>query len=110
MTKAEQINHNIIALGIFTNAMKELYRSRSSYEPHSLRKCTAAVLETENYFILRSYFTHIAAIEKKSNICVDVLRYVYGYTSTSAQHIAKFKYDFSDKNRVLTLYTWRNVF
>ena len=32
-----------------------------------------------------------------------------GYTSTSAQHIAKFKYDFSDKNRVLTLYTWRHV-
>lgn len=109
MTKAEQINHNIIALGMFKNAIEELYSSRGSYEPHTLRKCSAAVLETENYFILRSYFTYIAAIEKKSNICVDVLRHEYGYTSRSAQHIAKFKYDFSDKNRVLTLYTWRHI-
>lgn len=109
MTKAEQINHNIIALGMFDNAMKELRSSHGGYKPHSLRKCSAVVLETENYFILRSYFTYIAAIEKKSNICADVLRHEYGYTSTSAQHIAKFKYDYSDKNRALTLYIWRHV-
>ena len=109
MTKAEQINHNIIAIGMFDNAMHEFDASGFDYKVHNLRSCTAMVIETENYFILRSYFTYIAAIEKKSNICVDVLRHEYGYTSTSAQHIAKFKYDFSDKNRVLTLYTWRHV-
>lgn len=109
MTKQEQINHNIIAIGMFDNAMQEFYASGSDYHVHSLRKCTAMVIETENYFILRSYFTYIAAIEKKSNICVDVLRHEYGYTSTSSQHISKFKYDFSDKNRVLTLYTYRHV-
>ena len=109
MTTAEQINHNIIAIEIFNNAMNEYTASGLNYKVHNLRSCNANVIETENYFILLSYFTHIAAIEKKSNICVDVLRHEYGYTSTSAQHIAKFKYDFSDKNRVLTLYTWRHV-
>ena len=29
-----------------------------------------------------------------TGICYDVLRLVYGYTSTSAQHIAKFRHDY----------------
>lgn len=109
MTKQEQINHNIIAIGMFDNAMHEFDASGFDFTVHNLRSCSAKVIETKNYYLLRSYFTYIAAIEKKSNICVDVLRHEYGYTSTSAQHIAKFEHDFSNKNKVLTLYTWRYV-
>lgn len=109
MKKAEQINHNIIALGLFNNAMNEFYDCETVYKVYGLRKCQAVVAETENYFLLSSYFTFIAAIEKKSNICVDVLRHEYGYTPTSAKHIIKFIRDYSDKNKALTLYTWRNV-
>lgn len=108
MTTAEQINHNIIAVNLFNNAMLEYHNSEHTVL-HNLRSCTADVIETKNYFILRSFFTFIAAIDKNSNICADVLRRVYHYTRVSAQHIAKFKYDFSDKNRALTLYTYRSV-
>ena len=56
-----------------------------------LNKCNARVYETENFYILESYFTIVAVIEKATDIFADVLRMVYGYTSTSCQHIAKFR-------------------
>jgi len=59
-----------------------------------LRTCTAEVCETENYYVLRSYNTIVAVINKASDTLVDLLRYVYGYTSTSAQHIRKFSQDY----------------
>ena len=55
-----------------------------------LRSCSAKVLETPSFFILRSYNTVVAVIDKLNGDNWDVLRMVYGYTSTSAQHIAKF--------------------
>lgn len=63
-----------------------------------LRYCKAEVFETSGYYILKSYNTIIAVIEKKSGRCYDVLRYVYGYTTTSAQHIAKFDTDYGGFN------------
>lgn len=59
-----------------------------------LRSCSAEVCETENYYILRSYATFIAVIDKATCTCYDALRKVYGYTATSAQHIAKFATDY----------------
>lgn len=55
-----------------------------------LRSCSATVIETEHYYILRSYNTLIACINKANDTCYDLLRTVYGYTATSAQHVAKF--------------------
>lgn len=60
-----------------------------------LRTCTAWVYETENFYLLLSYNTIIAAIEKSTKTLHDFLRYVYGYTPTSAQHISKFRNDYS---------------
>lgn len=60
-----------------------------------LRTCNARVIETKSYYILISYRTLVAFIDKSSMACYDVLRKVYGYTSTSAQHIAKFRHDYS---------------
>ena len=70
-----------------------------------LRSCSAAVLETPSFFILRSYNTVVAVIDKDTGSTWDVLRMVYGYTATSAQHIAKFSNDYGNGSRV----TWREI-
>lgn len=70
-----------------------------------LRACSAAVLETPSFYILRSYNTVVAVVDKSSGSTWDVLRMVYGYTTTSAQHIAKFAADYGNGKR----YTWRNI-
>lgn len=59
-----------------------------------LRTCQAYVYETPSFYVLRSYNTVVAIIEKKTDTCYDFLRGVYGYTSTSAQHIRKFDKDY----------------
>lgn len=59
-----------------------------------LRTCQACVIETEHYYILRSYRTFVAAIAKDADVLYDFLRFTYGYTSTSAQHISKFEKDY----------------
>ena len=70
-----------------------------------LRSCSAYVLETPSFFILRSYNTVVAVIDKCTGSTWDVLRMVYGYTSTSAQHIAKFSHDYGTGKR----YMWRDI-
>ena len=70
-----------------------------------LRSCSADVLETPSFFILRSYNTVVAVIDKLTGNCYDVLRMVYGYTATSAQHITKFTNDYGNGNR----YMWRDI-
>lgn len=68
-----------------------------------LRTCSATVWETEHWYFLKSYATIVAAIDKETSIMYDFLRYVYGYTATSAQHIAKFAADYHATQR----YTYR---
>ena len=70
-----------------------------------LRTCKAYVLTTGNYHLLKSYSTIVAAIDADGNL-YDFLRYVYGYTSTSAQHIAKFRNGFSRNGK---RYTYRPI-
>lgn len=65
-----------------------------------LRTCEAWVYETDHFYLLKSYNTFVACIDKMNNTLYDALRYVYGYTATSAQHIAKFVNDYQDY--------WRN--
>ena len=59
-----------------------------------LRTCQAWVYETKNYFLLKSYATFIACIRKDNDTLYDVLRTEYGFTSTSCQHITKFRKDY----------------
>ena len=91
MRKNEQLNINAICIKALVKAEQQL---GTEYNVYRLRNCTATVLETEDYYFLKSYNTVIAFIEKESDTLYDVLRYVYGYTSTSAQHIAKFNHDY----------------
>lgn len=95
MKRNEQIEMNKIAIAAYKKAMKEY--NKTSYDNigrERLRTCQAVVLETENYYFLKSYATFVAVIDKKTGVCYDVLRNVFGYTSTSSQHITKFKHDY----------------
>lgn len=65
-----------------------------------LRTCTAHTFDvyegnTIRYKVLVSYSTIVAYFDYDSGTFFDVLRVVYGYTATSAQHIAKFKKELS---------------
>lgn len=90
MKKEEQRIINASILTEWEKAKQELECS-SEYDVNRLRSCSAEVLTTVRYHFLKSYDTIIAFIDKNTDTCYDVLRYVYGYTPTSAQHVAKFR-------------------
>lgn len=71
-----------------------------------LRRCQAMVFEFEDCYILQSYHTLVAGIRKDTGEEFDFLRMVYGYTATSAQHIAKF---FADYGCGCKRNVWRNI-
>ena len=107
MNKKLQMEINEFCEHEFDLAMKEFDELRGtgycSYE--KFRSCSAEIIFLKNYVLLRSYNTIVACISMHTFICFDLLRKVYGYTSTSAQHIAKFKHDFGAGQT----YTWRYV-
>ena len=88
MKKSEQLKINIEVL---TALFEFESHEESLINKVRLNKCKAYIGETENYYLLVSYNTFVAFISKRENICYDILRLVYGYTNTSAQHIAKFR-------------------
>lgn len=98
MKKSEQlaINEQVIAL---VNDFNKTNNYALNWR--RLRSCSAEVApiidyETGEllYYALRSYNTVVAAIDVRTDTLYDFLRYVYGYTATSAQHIAKFDRDY----------------
>lgn len=102
MSKNEQLIINTIVKGIFDNLP-----SVFGVTPIRLYTCSAWVYYTGRYTILKSYSTIIAVYDGERDVLYDGLRYVYGYTATSAQHIAKFKKFLPDRpGQVLT---YRNV-
>lgn len=107
MTKKELQKHeNFLVIDTMAFAMEEFHNSaRENITLNRLRSCTAWVYETDNYYILKSYNTFIACVDKSTGVTYDALRYAYGYTSTSAQHISKFTHDYGNGKR----YTFRKV-
>lgn len=92
------------------------YRALHQFGSERLRNCNAVVIFLEDIltgeviFALQSYDTIVAVIDGRE--AYDFLRYVYGYTATSAQHIAKFFHDYAWErgNRAsLIEHTWRPV-
>lgn len=90
---------------VVNSKVEELYNEfRHKFQPWAdstvterLRTCTAYVYKDHNgYIVLRSYNTFVAFITPNGEF-VDVLRLVYGYTNTSAQHIRKFYNDYAGK-------------
>lgn len=98
MKKSEQlaINEQVVSLvNDFNNTNNYALNWRR------LRSCSAEVapiIDCETgellYCVLRSYRTIVAAIDVRTDTLYDFLRYVYGYSATSAQHIAKFDKDY----------------
>lgn len=86
----ERVNSDVIRYMQKNN--DEIYNLKG--KSVQLRHCSAVVYETDNLYVLRSYSTIVAVIDKTTDTLYDFLRYVYGYTATSAQHIAKFKHDY----------------
>lgn len=66
--------------------------------------CQCGYIVWRRYIFLVSYSTMIAYIDP-DGVLVDILRLVYGYTATSAKHIAKFR----NKFHHVSEHTWREV-
>lgn len=108
--KLNQAKENAFVVAVYNAGVKELMElnEKSPVKGKRLRSCSAYVFETEGFYILRSYGTYVAVIRKYDDIMVDALRLVYGYTATSAQHIAKFAHDYGAGTWGVTeRYTWR---
>ena len=71
----------------------ERYNERLNY-------CNAYIYTSGNYRVLVSYWTPVAIIDTQKKVCYDLLRINWGYTNTSATHIAKF----CDKFIIHTVY------
>lgn len=82
---------NTICIENYREAMLEM---NEKCPKKKLRTCKAYVIETANYFVLVSYSTVVAIIDKLSDTLYDVLRWTFGFTRTSSQHISKFEKDY----------------
>ena len=80
-------------------------KEHSLIKKKRLRYCSAWVYIYDDCYVLKSYRTDIALIRFCDGCMYDFLRYVYGYTNTSGQHLAKFAHDYAAQKR----YTWRYV-
>ena len=101
MKNQKKINEKVALFVDWHNAQK-----MNPISAKRLRTCSAMVFDCGTHYILRSYHTLVAAIRKDTGDEFDFLRMVYGYTNTSAQHIAKFFNDYGNGGK---RYTWRNV-
>lgn len=106
MKKDQQVVMNEYVVKNYSVMMDE-FTEKNWYNAERLRSCQACVYETENYFVLKSYDTIVAFIDKNTRQKFDILRKVYRYTSTSVQHIAKFFADYG--NFRVSTYTYRDI-
>lgn len=108
MTRKElQKKENRIVEDLYRLIVNGYYVGESLIECTQLRTCKAKVYIFPSQIFLMSYNTIVAIIDRKGRVLIDILRYIYGYSATSAQHIAKFRCDYS--NYFDTYYTWKEV-
>lgn len=107
MKKAQEMMNSYVekSLDVFQDVEADAHWN---YDVTRLRYCSASVYETLDYIVLRSYNTIVAYINKHTREFFDILRYVYGYTATSAQHIAKFRNDYRNYFDWSKIYTWHD--
>ena len=88
MTKKE---HQPVINDIVVDAL-ELWNEGHVVSTTKLNRCKASIVKLDNYCrALLSYGTLVALFDEVNGEFYDALRYTYGYTSTSAKHIAKFR-------------------
>ena len=111
MKKNEQIEVNIYVedtitdINAFTRTLETPIKWRQLYH------CSAHIGAVKGgWILLKSYSTIVAAYNIYNNELFDFLRLVYGYTATSAQHIAKFRnYCRTEFGSNPTIYRWYAV-
>lgn len=105
MLKERQITHNEKCEHALKSINAMLAEGGFS-EWQKFRSCNAQIsLNWYGVHVLKSYNTIVAVYDEETGTGYDFLRHVYGYTATSAQHIAKF----FNQYQPTTIYTWRNV-
>lgn len=109
MDKFEQYQINNEALHVWKEALEQWLLEHDKITPKKLRSCQAVVYETSDYYILQSFNTLIACVIKENYILIDMLRFEYHYTNTSAQHISKFRHDYTPYPWCYPVRTWRKV-
>lgn len=90
-TEQQQINDRVLD---FIEKYNNLNTDVIKTERLDYCKATIINVSTADGFkfrLLQSYNTIIACYDETSHILYDFLRYVYGYTATSAKHISKFR-------------------
>lgn len=115
MKKTEQIGVNTYVENI-VNDINALLRTSSPSAWDRFYRCTAEWAQVGQWILLRSYSTIVAAYNRVTDEFFDFLRLVYGYTATSAQHIAKFREfcrsytgNMYARGYYSPNYTWRDV-
>lgn len=103
MKKAEQKIINDFCMEKWAEAYE--YIGKHDYHIKPFRKCSAELIVSDRYIFLRSYRTLISVYDVDRNCVFDCLRYMYGYTSTSAQHISKFYHDMKANE----FYRWERI-
>ena len=93
--KDKQVELNEWILANWDDAISRYYEKIEKgfdfdVKPKRLFNCQAEYFTIDKYVYLKSYNTIVAVFDIDFMNLIDVLRYVYGYTATSAQHISKF--------------------
>lgn len=113
MKKREQIDVNVYVENIVDDINAIMRTTKIPLRWKRLHRCTADWCIIGDWAILRSYSTIVAAYNVENGVLFDFLRLVYGYTATSAQHIAKFRNFVREKYWYqcggLWTVTWREV-
>lgn len=81
------------------------YIGKHDYKIYPFRKCSAELIKSDKYIFLRSYRTLIAVYDVEENVVYDCLRYMYGSTNTSNQHIWRFYHDMHANK----MYRWERI-
>lgn len=92
-TEQQEINNRVLE---FIETYNRYETDIVTIKTERLDYCKAIIIYTittggRKFRLLQSYNTIIAAYDETSHILYDFLRYVYGYTETSAKHISKFR-------------------
>ena len=102
MLEVFNINKNESAKYLYKDIESLLYSVFNKGKKRcKLYSCNAEILEYMGTLVLVSYGTPIAVFTPADGSLYDCLRVVYGYTSTSSQHISKFKKWLSENNHPL---------
>ena len=101
MTKLQQEIINKSVQMFLDNNMNALMLTRCV---DRIDYCQAWQGKMHGIIVLQSYQTKVAAYDINNNVFYDFLRWSYGYTATSAKHIAKFRHKYCDSSTVVLTY------